>query len=198
MRTTQCRGPPTFLQESGQYDNNKRRKGTRIVWTPELEQKFLDVVKTLGPDATPAKILKGMDVRGITRLQVASHFQKYKSVFKEKTAKIKIDQPPPKNIPLNAVVKKENDSANITQIVPQIINTNVNILPKQECVVHDNFDFKTPLPPITVPTIRPKLSLVDASLMKSWRVKEMDSSVISSTCGEMSGHSYPPLSGFCS
>ncbi|KAI3779010.1 hypothetical protein L2E82_08430 [Cichorium intybus] len=57
---------------------------TRIKWTGDLHQKFLDAINTLGEQsivyltkAYPTTILELMDEPGLTRSQIASHLQKY-------------------------------------------------------------------------------------------------------------------------
>ena len=55
------------------------KSNNRVVWTPEMDMRFLIVAEFLGEQATPAKILPCLNIVGLTRIQVASHFQKYKS-----------------------------------------------------------------------------------------------------------------------
>ena|SRR3990167_45487 len=50
----------------------------RAIWTNEMHCRFVEVVRHLGPDATPAKILHHVNIIGLTRLQVASHYQNYR------------------------------------------------------------------------------------------------------------------------
>ena len=57
------------------------RKNQRIVWTVELHERFLHCANALGALATPSRILQAMNVPGLTRSQVASHFQKCKSLL---------------------------------------------------------------------------------------------------------------------
>ena len=47
-----------------------------------MHERFLHVLKYLGSDATPAKILHHINITGLTRLQVASHFQNYRKTVK--------------------------------------------------------------------------------------------------------------------
>lgn len=58
-------------------------KKPRVVWSVELHQKFVHAVNQLGIDkAVPKRILELMDVRGLTRENVASHLQKYRLYLK--------------------------------------------------------------------------------------------------------------------
>ncbi|KAL3650668.1 hypothetical protein CASFOL_007071 [Castilleja foliolosa] len=60
-----------------------KQKKSRVVWLPELHQKFLAAVAQVGLDqAVPKRILEVMNVEGITREHVASHLQKYRMVMK--------------------------------------------------------------------------------------------------------------------
>eukprot|EP01102_Stenamoeba_stenopodia_P011668 TRINITY_DN3605_c0_g1_i1.p1 TRINITY_DN3605_c0_g1~~TRINITY_DN3605_c0_g1_i1.p1 ORF type:complete len:235 (-),score=49.22 TRINITY_DN3605_c0_g1_i1:222-926(-) len=58
----------------------------RLHWTEELHEKFEKAVQKLGSKARPSKILKEMNVENITREQVASHLQKYRSFLAETNA----------------------------------------------------------------------------------------------------------------
>uniref|UniRef100_A0A7N0SXB7 Two-component response regulator n=1 Tax=Kalanchoe fedtschenkoi TaxID=63787 RepID=A0A7N0SXB7_KALFE len=54
-------------------------KKSRVVWSMELHQKFLDAVNQIGYDKLgPKKILDKMNVPSLTRDNVASHLQKYR------------------------------------------------------------------------------------------------------------------------
>ncbi|VFQ77562.1 unnamed protein product [Cuscuta campestris] len=55
----------------------------KMVWTDPLHFKFLDAVNTLGiENAVPKNILKAMNVKGLTRENVASHLQKYRQFLR--------------------------------------------------------------------------------------------------------------------
>ena len=56
-------------------------KNNRIIWTQEMHQRFLVVIASLGSNAAPSKILQAMNVIGLTRIHVASHFQRYKKTL---------------------------------------------------------------------------------------------------------------------
>eukprot|EP01117_Protostelium_nocturnum_P011578 TRINITY_DN4201_c0_g1_i1.p1 TRINITY_DN4201_c0_g1~~TRINITY_DN4201_c0_g1_i1.p1 ORF type:complete len:325 (+),score=61.68 TRINITY_DN4201_c0_g1_i1:451-1425(+) len=54
----------------------------RFAWSQELHDQFVKAYESLGDNATPKKIMiamrsAGANMEGITRLKVASHFQKY-------------------------------------------------------------------------------------------------------------------------
>ncbi|KAE8677223.1 hypothetical protein F3Y22_tig00111542pilonHSYRG00168 [Hibiscus syriacus] len=72
--------------------SDKDGKKKRMVWTPELDARFVKAVQTLGKKnmAHPMRILGMMNEPGLTREQVASHLQKYRiSLNKAKAAKTK-------------------------------------------------------------------------------------------------------------
>ncbi|XP_058099329.1 transcription factor PCL1-like [Magnolia sinica] len=58
-------------------------KRPRLVWTPQLHKRFIDVVAHLGiKNAVPKTIMQLMNVEGLTRENVASHLQKYRQYLK--------------------------------------------------------------------------------------------------------------------
>lgn len=58
-------------------------KRPRLVWTPQLHKRFVDVVVHLGiKNAVPKTIMQLMNVEGLTRENVASHLQKYRLYLK--------------------------------------------------------------------------------------------------------------------
>ncbi|XP_041999034.1 transcription factor PCL1-like [Salvia splendens] len=61
----------------------KALKRPRLVWTPQLHKRFVDVVAHLGlKNAVPKTIMQLMNVEGLTRENVASHLQKYRLYVK--------------------------------------------------------------------------------------------------------------------
>ncbi|XP_074293919.1 two-component response regulator ORR23-like [Silene latifolia] len=60
-------------------DEPSATKKSRLVWTTELHQKFLEAVNELGglKKANPTKIQKQMNIEGLTRENVASHLRMY-------------------------------------------------------------------------------------------------------------------------
>ncbi|MBA0622756.1 hypothetical protein Godav_008270 [Gossypium davidsonii] len=63
--------------------SGKTVKRQRLVWTPQLHKRFVDVVAHLGiKNAVPKTIMQLMNVEGLTRENVASHLQKYRLYLK--------------------------------------------------------------------------------------------------------------------
>ncbi|KAK8554167.1 hypothetical protein V6N13_073087 [Hibiscus sabdariffa] len=93
-------------QDQRAYCNTTRAvvaNKTRIRWTQDLHDKFVDCVKRLGGSekATPKTILKLMDTQGLTIFHVKSHLQKYRIA---------------KYMPDSAQGKSEERSTDLTQI----------------------------------------------------------------------------------
>lgn len=62
---------------------NSSLKRPRLVWTPQLHKRFVEVVALLGiKNAVPKTIMQMMNVEGLTRENVASHLQKYRLYLK--------------------------------------------------------------------------------------------------------------------
>ncbi|EOA13800.1 hypothetical protein CARUB_v10026895mg [Capsella rubella] len=71
--------------DSGTEDHasGKTLKRPRLVWTPQLHKRFVDVVAHLGiKSAVPKTIMQLMNVEGLSRENVASHLQKYRLYLK--------------------------------------------------------------------------------------------------------------------
>lgn len=61
------------------FSKSRTNNPNRIVWKGILEERFIRAVNYLGPIyATPKQVLKLMNVKDLTRAQVASHLQKYR------------------------------------------------------------------------------------------------------------------------
>ncbi|CAI5473760.1 unnamed protein product [Closterium sp. Yama58-4] len=57
-----------------------QKKKPKVDWTPELHRRFVQAVEQLGVDnAIPSRILELMGVKSLTRHNIASHLQKYRS-----------------------------------------------------------------------------------------------------------------------
>ncbi|CAH8270294.1 unnamed protein product [Arabidopsis lyrata] len=71
--------PPSFSTHGGSVAPNCVNK-TRIRWTQDLHEKFVECVNRIGgaDKATPKAILKLMDSDGLTIFHVKSHLQKYR------------------------------------------------------------------------------------------------------------------------
>ncbi|XP_010689789.2 probable transcription factor GLK1 isoform X2 [Beta vulgaris subsp. vulgaris] len=61
-------------------NNNHGKRKTKVDWTPELHRRFVQAVEQLGVDkAVPSRILELMGIDCLTRHNIASHLQKYRS-----------------------------------------------------------------------------------------------------------------------
>ncbi|XP_047311174.1 transcription factor PCL1-like [Impatiens glandulifera] len=70
-------------ENGGDDPCGKALKRPRLVWTPQLHKRFVDVVAHLGiKNAVPKTIMQLMNVEGLTRENVASHLQKYRLYLK--------------------------------------------------------------------------------------------------------------------
>lgn len=74
-------------EEEGENGNDdvaaRAMKRPRLVWTPQLHKRFVEVVGHLGiKNAVPKTIMQLMNVEGLTRENVASHLQKYRLYLK--------------------------------------------------------------------------------------------------------------------
>ncbi|GAB2233896.1 hypothetical protein Droror1_Dr00003126 [Drosera rotundifolia] len=66
--------------KSDEGSNYEAKRKVKVDWTPELHRRFVEVVEKLGVDkAVPSRILEMMGIDCLTRHNVASHLQKYRS-----------------------------------------------------------------------------------------------------------------------
>ncbi|XP_019087898.1 PREDICTED: transcription factor BOA-like [Camelina sativa] len=73
----------SMAEEEGDSGTEKTLKRPRLVWTPQLHKRFVDVVDHLGiKSAVPKTIMQMMNVEGLSRENVASHLQKYRLYLK--------------------------------------------------------------------------------------------------------------------
>jgi SHAQKYF class myb-like DNA-binding protein len=71
------------IDEEEADSSMKSSKKVRLVWTPQLHKRFVEVVAHLGiKNAVPKTIMQLMNVEGLTRENVASHLQKYRLYLK--------------------------------------------------------------------------------------------------------------------
>lgn len=68
-------------KSSSQSKNNPHgKRKVKVDWTPELHRRFVQAVEQLGVDkAVPSRILEIMGIDCLTRHNIASHLQKYRS-----------------------------------------------------------------------------------------------------------------------
>ncbi|KAI3801495.1 hypothetical protein L1987_29600 [Smallanthus sonchifolius] len=71
------------LRADDSSESARTSKRIRLVWTPQLHRRFVEVVTHLGvKNAVPKTIMQLMNVEGLTRENVASHLQKYRLYVK--------------------------------------------------------------------------------------------------------------------
>ncbi|XP_054813940.1 transcription activator GLK1 isoform X2 [Prosopis cineraria] len=67
-------------KSSAESKNSQGKRKVKVDWTPELHRRFVQAVEQLGVDkAVPSKILEIMGIACLTRHNIASHLQKYRS-----------------------------------------------------------------------------------------------------------------------
>lgn len=68
--------------------HSQGKKKAKVDWTPELHRRFVQSVEQLGVDkAVPSRILEIMGIDSLTRHNIASHLQKYRSHRKHMLAR---------------------------------------------------------------------------------------------------------------
>ncbi|KAG9447800.1 hypothetical protein H6P81_013928 [Aristolochia fimbriata] len=73
------RRPPSSTAAAQTKASQGKRK-VKVDWTPELHRRFVQAVEQLGVDkAVPSRILELMGIDCLTRHNIASHLQKYRS-----------------------------------------------------------------------------------------------------------------------
>jgi SHAQKYF class myb-like DNA-binding protein len=79
IATGSSNGGSSSSKSSSSKSSSSGGKKQRLEWTPELHGRFVAAVDKLGlKDATPKKILRIMQVEGVTVDHVSSHLQKYR------------------------------------------------------------------------------------------------------------------------
>ncbi|XP_019254231.1 PREDICTED: myb family transcription factor PHL5-like isoform X2 [Nicotiana attenuata] len=100
-----CASPSLTSRNSASSGVSNKHSKTRIRWSEDLHERFLDCVNRLGgaDKATPKQILNLMDSEGLTLDHVKSHLQKYRNA---------------KHIPESTERKSEkrNSPDNVTEI----------------------------------------------------------------------------------
>ncbi|XP_050208022.1 transcription activator GLK1-like [Mercurialis annua] len=70
----------TQAKSNNNTHNNQGKRKVKVDWTPELHRRFVQAVEQLGVDkAVPSRILELMGIDCLTRHNIASHLQKYRS-----------------------------------------------------------------------------------------------------------------------
>ncbi|KAH7387557.1 hypothetical protein KP509_16G029800 [Ceratopteris richardii] len=94
-------------------DENNVKK-PRIIWSVDLHQHFVNAVNQIGlENAVPKKLLDVMNVKGLTRENVASHLQKYRLYLKRLS---KVAQEPCQKATFQA--SKDGRSGGTMRIMP--------------------------------------------------------------------------------
>ncbi|KAI4387864.1 hypothetical protein MLD38_000255 [Melastoma candidum] len=71
--------------ERRESDDLTLKRSSRLVWTDELNRKFIEAYNSLGDkEATPKKIQELMNVPYLTRENISSHLQKHRAALKKK------------------------------------------------------------------------------------------------------------------
>lgn len=67
-------------KSSSKSKNPQGKRKVKVDWTPDLHRRFVQAVEQLGVDkAVPSRILEIMEIDCLTRHNIASHLQKYRS-----------------------------------------------------------------------------------------------------------------------
>ncbi|XP_041992558.1 probable transcription factor GLK1 isoform X1 [Salvia splendens] len=75
-------------KSSAHTNSSSGKRKVKVDWTPELHKQFVQAVEQLGVDkAVPSKILELMGTDCLTRHNIASHLQKYRSHRKHMLAR---------------------------------------------------------------------------------------------------------------
>ncbi|KAI3966516.1 hypothetical protein MKW92_007969 [Papaver armeniacum] len=75
--SSKCRKSTSSSQSKG---SSQGKRKVKVDWTPELHRRFVQAVEQLGMDkAVPSRILEIMGIDCLTRHNIASHLQKYRS-----------------------------------------------------------------------------------------------------------------------
>ncbi|KAK7405007.1 hypothetical protein VNO78_06131 [Psophocarpus tetragonolobus] len=70
----------TQSKNDSSSNNPQGKRKVKVDWTPELHRRFVQAVEQLGVDkAVPSRILEIMGIDCLTRHNIASHLQKYRS-----------------------------------------------------------------------------------------------------------------------
>ncbi|KAK9911357.1 hypothetical protein M0R45_035273 [Rubus argutus] len=76
-----------------EIEGGAEQSSPKVVWTQELQARFLDSVHFIGLErAVPKTILEVMNVEGLTRENVASHLQKYRQFLRRVAARISVSK----------------------------------------------------------------------------------------------------------
>jgi len=83
---TQNPSPVMSVRPTDGEDTDASLNKKRVVWTPELHDRFVKAVKVVGiHQAAPKTLIQVMNVEGLTSEHVKSHLQKYRNSLKKQS-----------------------------------------------------------------------------------------------------------------
>ncbi|CAK8575017.1 unnamed protein product [Lathyrus sativus] len=105
----------------------RHAKKSRLSWTQQLHQQFVNAVNQLGLDeAKPRNILRIMDVTDLTTAQVASHLQKYRNYLKRPSCGKRSKKSPRIEIPAECINKTSLESEDAHSMLQQDQSSQLN------------------------------------------------------------------------
>nr|POE49981.1 g-type lectin s-receptor-like serine/threonine-protein kinase rlk1 [Quercus suber] len=115
-RRSQLPKPISMTNSSSVLSRVAASSKTRIRWTQDLHNQFVECVNRLGAadKATPEEILKIMDASGLTILQVKSHLQVFDSLYGNRCAEVAAP---------SLISKGKSDRTHMNQLTPLDLKT---------------------------------------------------------------------------
>ncbi|CAK8575007.1 unnamed protein product [Lathyrus sativus] len=118
---------PEVLEMLEAPRHSKKSKKSRLSWTRQLHQKFVNAVNQLGLDeAKPRNILKIMDISDLTTAHVASHLQKYRNYLKRPSCGKKSKKSPRIETPAECINKTSLESEDAHSMLQEDQSSQLN------------------------------------------------------------------------